>query len=224
MRHECNALRFNPARCQLHFLLCFALSENHRERKKKRDDSPGDLEYRKRNIHGTKVNFPSHHKEHQDHLVLRVTTHPSSLDTHRRTRKISTMSNLPRIVLSHFDHKRLKQLLDMVGPRPDLDALREELDRAEIVEPEAVPKDLVTMNSVVRFVDRESGREWEIMLVFPGSAEVESSQISVFAPIGTALLGLSIGDSIDWPLPNSRTRRLRVMAITYQPEAAGDPI
>jgi len=137
---------------------------------------------------------------------------------------MATMSAPPRIVLSHFDHKRLEQLLDMAGTRPDLDVLREELDRAEIVAPEAVPRDLVTMNSVVRFVDTESAKEWEVALVFPGRAEVESNRISVFAPIGTALLGLSIGDSIDWPLPNGRTRRLRVVAITYQPEAAGDPI
>jgi len=137
---------------------------------------------------------------------------------------MATMSAPQRIVLSHFDHKRLEQLLDMAGPRPDLDALREELGRAEIVAPEAVPTDLVTMNSVVRFVDTESAKEWEVALVFPGRAHVESNRISVFAPIGTALLGLSIGDSIDWPLPKGRTRRLRVVAITYQPEAAGDPI
>jgi len=156
--------------------------------------------------------------------VFRVTIHPLNLDTHKGTRKIATMSSPPRIVLSHFDHERLEQLLEKVDSRRDLDALREELDRAEIVAPEAVPRNLVTMNSVVRFVDEESGKEREVTLVFPGSAEVESNRISVFAPIGTALLGLSIGDSIDWPLPNGHTRHLRVVAITYQPEAAGDLI
>jgi len=134
------------------------------------------------------------------------------------------MSTLQRIILSRFDHKRLEQLLAKVGPRPELDALREELDRAEIVEPEAVPRDLVTMNSVVRFVDDESEREIEVRLVFPDRPQVESDQISVFDPMGSALLGLSIGDSIDWPLPNGRTRPLRVVAITYQPESVGDPI
>ncbi len=134
------------------------------------------------------------------------------------------MSTLPRIVLSRFDHKRLDQLLEKLGPRPELDALREELERAEIVEPEAVPNDLVTMNSTVRFTDEETGKESEITLVFPGSADVDRQRISVFAPLGSALLGLSIGDSIDWPVPNGRARRLRVVGITYQPEAAGDPI
>lgn len=150
-----------------------------------------------------------------------VGTHgPRHLDTPSPSR----VTPLPPIVLSEFDHRRLDQLLDMVGPRPDLEALRRELDRAEIVEPDAVPSDLVTMNSVVRFVEEESKREWEMTLVFPGNADVENNRMSVFAPIGTALLGLSIGSSIDWPLPNGRTLRLTVAAITYQPEAAGDPI
>jgi len=134
------------------------------------------------------------------------------------------MARLPRIVLSRFDRDRLERLLEKVGPRADLDALREEIERAEVVEPEAMPRDVVTMNSVVRFVDEESGRESEIVLVFPGHADVESRRISVLAPVGSALLGLSVGDSIDWPLPNGRTRRLRVVAVAYQPEAAGDPI
>jgi regulator of nucleoside diphosphate kinase len=102
--------------------------------------------------------------------------------------------------------------------------LREEIERAEIVEPEDVPRDVVTMNSVVRFVDEESNRESEVTLVFPGQADVESDRISVLAPVGSALLGLAVGDSIHWPLPNARTRRLRVVAVTYQPEAAGDPL
>jgi regulator of nucleoside diphosphate kinase len=80
------------------------------------------------------------------------------------------------------------------------------------------------MNSRVRFVDEGSGVESEITLVFPGQADVESNRISVLAPVGSALLGLSVGDTIDWPLPTGRSRRLRVVAITYQPEAAGDPI
>ena len=134
------------------------------------------------------------------------------------------MSPLPRVVLSRFDHERLERLLEKVGPRPDLDALRDEIERAEIVEPDRMPSHVVTMNSVVRFTDEASGKDSEIKLVFPDQADVESDRISVLAPVGSALLGLSVGDSIDWPLPSGRTRRLRVVAVTYQPEAAGDPI
>lgn len=134
------------------------------------------------------------------------------------------MTSLPRIVLSRFDQERLEKLLASVGARPDLDALRAEIERAEIVEPEVIPPNRVTMNSRVRFVDEESKKEHEITLVFPGHAKVEENRISVLAPVGSALLGLSVGDTIEWPLPNARSRRLRVVAVTYQPEAAGDPI
>ena len=132
------------------------------------------------------------------------------------------MAQPARVVLSRHDHDRLERLLEKVGARPDLDALREELERAEIVEPEAVPRTLVTMNSVVRFVDVASGRESEVKLVFPAHAD-GVDRVSVLAPVGSALLGLSEGDEIDWPLPQDRKRRLRVLAVTYQPEAAGDP-
>lgn len=134
------------------------------------------------------------------------------------------MSYPPRIVLSRFDQERLEKLLTKVGARPDLDALRAEIDRAEVVEPEAIPPNRVTMNSRVRFVDEESKDEREIALVFPGHANVEENRISVLAPVGSALLGLSVGDTIEWPLPNARSRRLRVVAVTYQPEAAGDQL
>ncbi len=128
----------------------------------------------------------------------------------------------PRIMLSRFDFDRLERLLDKVGPRPDLEPLREELERAEIIDPEQVPSTLVTMNSRVRFRDEVSGEESEVTLVFPAHADSEQDRVSVLAPIGSALLGLSVGDEIDWPLPTGRTKRLRVTGLSYQPEAAGD--
>lgn len=134
----------------------------------------------------------------------------------------STSVVLPALKVSRFDLERLERLLEKVGARPDLDRLREELDRAEVLEPAEMPPDVVTMNSRVRFADIETGQESEFSLVFPRHADAEQGRISILAPIGTALLGLSIGATIEWPVPDGRTRRLRVVAITYQPEAAGD--
>lgn len=130
--------------------------------------------------------------------------------------------SLPPLRVSRFDLERLEALLDRVGPRPEFERLREELDRAEVIEPAEMPPDVVTMNSRVRFADEETGEETEISLVFPRHADPEQNRVSILAPVGTALLGLSIGASIEWPVPDGRTRRLRVVAIAYQPEAAGD--
>ena len=43
------------------------------------------------------------------------------------------------------------------------------------------------------------------------------------SPVGTALLGMSGGQHIDWPTPSGKMIKLTLLAIEYQPEAAGDP-
>jgi regulator of nucleoside diphosphate kinase len=79
------------------------------------------------------------------------------------------------------------------------------------------------MNSRVLFEDVESGEELEVTLVYPRNADFDQRRISVLAPVGTALLGLAVGESIVWPTPGGTDRRLRVTRLSYQPEAAGDP-
>jgi regulator of nucleoside diphosphate kinase len=57
--------------------------------------------------------------------------------------------------------------------------------------------------------------------VFPSEANFDEGKISVLAPVGTAMLGYRVGDSIEWEVPSGR-RRLKVEELLYQPEAAGD--
>ena len=131
------------------------------------------------------------------------------------------MTAEPQIIVSSQDLERLEGLLDTVSPEhaPGLDALRHELDRAEVVEPDAIPPDVITMNSTARFVEEASGREFELTLVYPDDSHMTHGTVSILAPVGSALLGLSVGQSIELPLPGGRTMTLRVLAVTYQPEA-----
>jgi regulator of nucleoside diphosphate kinase len=99
--------------------------------------------------------------------------------------------------------------------------LEEELARATVVSQTKIPNDIVTMNSTIRFVDEDSGKESEVTLVYPKDADVTHRRVSVLAPVGMALIGLKIGQSIEWPMPNG-IRRLKVVGVVYQPEAAGD--
>jgi len=131
-------------------------------------------------------------------------------------------SVLPPLIVSRFDFERLERLLGKVGAGGNLDLLRAELDRAELVEPGDVPPDVVTMNSRIRVADEDTGEERELKLVFPAFADAGAGAVSVLAPVGSALLGLRIGAVIEWPVPDGRARRLRVVGIAYQPEAAGD--
>mgnify|MGYP001263513212 CR=1 FL=1 len=131
------------------------------------------------------------------------------------------MLEQPQIIISSQDLERLERLLDSVPPvhAPGLDALRRELDRAEIVESDAIPPEVITMNSTARFVDEMSGKEFELTLVYPDDAHITHGAVSVLAPVGSALLGLSVAQSIEWPLPGGRKMNLRVLEVTYQPEA-----
>src|SRR5690606_11588828 len=111
-----------------------------------------------------------------------------------------TRNDLPPITLSSVDVERIETLLESPAFRqfPAREALEAELERAEVVDPGEIPVGVVTMNSRVRFVEEDSGREHEVELVYPGTAGAEG-RVSVFAPVGSALLGLSVGQRIDWP-------------------------
>jgi regulator of nucleoside diphosphate kinase len=129
----------------------------------------------------------------------------------------------PEITITRPDFERLGALFASSGVTDDawVERLDEELARARVVAPESVPPDVVTMNSRVCFEDEAAGVTREITLVYPDEANAESARVSVLAPIGSALLGLRVGQSIEWPLPNGRRKRYRVVSVPYQPEASG---
>jgi regulator of nucleoside diphosphate kinase len=133
------------------------------------------------------------------------------------------MNTTPSIIVSSLDAERLHRLLDakQYSNLPGVDALINELDRAKVVEPAAVPSDVVTMNSTVQFVDDTTSKEYRLTLVYPGNTESPET-VSILAPIGSALLGLSVGQSIDWQVPGGRMLKLRVLQVVRQPEAQGE--
>jgi len=125
------------------------------------------------------------------------------------------------IYITESDYGRLEGLLAVAPRSANTKMLEEELARATVVAPEKVPPDVVTMNSKIRFRDEGTGEESEVMLVYPHSADISHGKVSVLAPVGSALLGLSVGDTIEWPTPSGKTRRLQIVSVLFQPEAAG---
>jgi len=133
------------------------------------------------------------------------------------------MAQRPPIVITSRDYDRLEALLESLpaGGFPNKAALEGELERAKIVEPDQVPSNVVTMNSTVRFTIAQSGEEFELTLVYPKDAG-QPDRISVLAPVGSALLGLAVGEELDWPRPGGGVSTVRVTGVVYQPERAGD--
>ena len=131
-----------------------------------------------------------------------------------------------RIYLTRADYQRLNDvlranLLDRSEDLGDLTRLHDEIKGAQIVESVQIPNDAVTMNSRVRLRNLDSGEVMELSLVYPSAADVKSRKISVLAPVGTAILGCRVGDTVDWEVP-AGVRRLRIEEVLYQPEASGD--
>lgn len=134
------------------------------------------------------------------------------------------MTDKPKIVVSTLDAERLEKLIDSTPEQsfPGRTALESELARADIVDPKEVPPTVVTMNSTVRFRVESSAEEFELTLVYPKDADSNGGTISVTAPVGSALLGLSQGDEIEWPKPDGSAQRVRIEEVVFQPERAGE--
>ena len=130
----------------------------------------------------------------------------------------------PPIRVTTWDHRRLSAVVDafrLRGRGALVEPLAEELDRAELVEPAAVPRDVVTMHSCVKFIDDDTGEVRTATLVYPGEEDSRQGKIAIVTPVGSALLGLRAGATMAWRTLDGRTKRLSVLEVRHQPEAHG---
>jgi regulator of nucleoside diphosphate kinase len=129
------------------------------------------------------------------------------------------------IVITAADFDHLHGLVESPRYRTThavlLHTLKDELDRGTVVQPDRVPRNVVTMRSQVRIHDLKNGERETYTLVYPEEADITAGKLSVLAPLGTALLGTRVGQLVKFDAPAGQ-RRLRVEKILYQPEAAGD--
>lgn len=123
------------------------------------------------------------------------------------------------IIITDVDLDRLRPVIDQ-NDSPASDSLDAELRRAKVVPHHEVPADVVTMNSEVVYEDCATSARRTVQVVYPKDANASVGKVSVLAPIGSALLGLRVGQSIEWPVPTGK-KRVKVLEVRSQPEAAG---
>jgi regulator of nucleoside diphosphate kinase len=136
------------------------------------------------------------------------------------------MASVRTIVITQADRDRLMGLIQRMeknksGETEYLTNLREELEKATIVDPHEVLADVITMNSTVRLRDLDDDEIMEVTLVYPHEADADENRVSVLAPVGTAIIGYQKGDIVEWPVP-AGIIRLKVEEVIYQPERAGE--
>lgn len=125
------------------------------------------------------------------------------------------------ILITEKDLLRIRHVLSFQKSE-DFENLELELDRASIINDNEVPDDLVTMNSKVKFLNIQENKEMTISLVYPSDANFAEGKISVLASLGSAIIGLRVGQEINWMFPDGKTRTLKILEVLYQPEANGD--
>ena len=130
------------------------------------------------------------------------------------------------IIVNKLDYLRIQKRINEARQKKTIETseaekLLNEINTAVLMEPQEIPDDVVTMNSVVSISFSESGRNQEFKIVYPDEANFKEKRVSIFSPIAIALLGFRVGDLIEWMLPGGLTK-IRIDRIIYQPEAAGD--
>lgn len=123
------------------------------------------------------------------------------------------MLNNEKPIITQTNREKIASILPIA--REDIAALlEEELERATIVSDEDLPEDVVSMNSTVKFLDLEFDKESIIQLVFPQDTNIAENKISILTPVGSALIGLRVGQTINWPFPNGKMKQLKVTSVT----------
>lgn len=127
--------------------------------------------------------------------------------------------NLP--CLTQLDVLRLERHVRVLDTEIERDRIDDLLATAHIVSSEEVPGDVVTMNSLVVYRDLATQMAQEVTLVYPELADNAQHRLSVTSAVGIALLGARLGEQVTAVLPNGQPRQLQILAVPFQPEAAG---
>lgn len=118
-----------------------------------------------------------------------------------------------KIYITEKDIDHLNSILMNIKDSPAVRKLQDELDRATILNPEEIPPDVVTMNLRVQFKTLETDSTSEITIVYPSDADSSQARVSILAPVGAALIGLRVGDKIEWVLPTGLVRTFQILSV-----------
>ena len=127
----------------------------------------------------------------------------------------TTAAHRPPIHMIDSEAEALTNLaLGAEDRQPDVsEMLLHEIGRARLHPAGKIPADVVTMFSTVEFTDKATGARRTLQLVYPGEADIAEGRMSILTPVGAGLIGLSVGQSINWPDRGGAEHRLTIVAV-----------
>lgn len=131
------------------------------------------------------------------------------------------LEGMPSLLIPYVDYDTLHRVASCVreqGPRSAPAAfLAAELDRADVVMSEVLPRNVVTMHARVEYRNDVTDQVGRLTLVYPDEDRWNEGCVSVLSPLGAAVLGLSEGQSIRWRTPSGGARGVTVLRVLFQP-------
>src|SRR5690606_22987556 len=114
------------------------------------------------------------------------------------------------LIINRLDYARIKKCINDAKQfksisNTEAEKLMKELDSAKIVEPDAIPSNVVTMNSIVKMSFLNNKKQVQFQIVYPNQANHKENKISIFSPIAPALIGYKVADEIEWIVPAGLT-------------------
>lgn len=127
------------------------------------------------------------------------------------------------IVMTDFDRQRLDAVLAKPSQNesdPCAQILERCIRHARILPQQQIPQDVVTMRSIVRLRNVDTGRQRAVSLTFPEESDATAGRMSILSPAGVALLGCRAGEQVQWEDAGD-LKKFELLDIIYQPESAG---
>ena len=130
------------------------------------------------------------------------------------------------MIISTLDSELLRKCIRAVEGRhttrfDEIQLLKRKISSAYKVNPQDVPRDVVTMNSFVELHRCNTNTTFTIKLVFPEFENIKESKISIFSALGVAIFSEKVGDDVvyrTWKNEN----HIKITDVIFQPEANGN--
>ncbi len=111
------------------------------------------------------------------------------------------------LILEKKEYLLLKRLINLSRYykdktlRKSFEKLIYELDAAQIYDEEAIPKDIIRLNSCIT-IESKNGYSRKFQLVMPNESDTTQDKISIVTLLGTTLIGHAESDVIYLELPS----------------------
>lgn len=93
--------------------------------------------------------------------------------------------------------------------------LQGKIAMAQVIDPATIKQSKVAFGAKVKVLDIEADVEYVFILVGPEEADVKQGKISLSSPVGKALIGKDIGDTVTIKVP-ARTIEYEIVEITFE--------